>query len=73
MADADAVPGALRADKSVSNRRWVENEEWEEMTVATADTRLIRDAIIMCGHERTVCWWCGWLPLWLNVQHVGLP
>lgn len=61
-----AVPGALRASKSVTNRRWVENGEWEEMTVATADTHLISNAIKMCGHERTVscavrC--CGTLPL----------
>lgn len=38
-------------------------EEWEEITVATADARLISDAIIMCGHERMVSWCCGWLLL----------
>lgn len=27
---------------------------------ATADAHLISDAIIMCGHERTVCWCCEW-------------
>lgn len=61
------VPGAIRAYKSVYNRRWVEKREWEEMAVATADTRLIRDAIIMYGHERTVSWRRGWLPLsWMR-------
>lgn len=48
----------------------MEKKEWEEMTAATADSHLISGAIIMCGHERTVCWCCGWLAL---CSMCGLP